>query len=113
MAEQLETEMLVAEMQQLQTSDDKFRTSLEKLQKLVLEHASHEERRVIEPLRKTLGADRLNTLGDRYARARSTAPTHPHPHAPHTPPGNLLVGPVASLFDRMRDAVKRSGKGGS
>lgn len=33
------------------------------------------------------------------------APTHPHPSAPDTPPGNLVAGPVGALFDRIRDAA--------
>jgi hypothetical protein len=38
--------------------------------------------------------------------AKKVAPTHPHPHAPNSPPGNLAVGPVLALVDRVRDAAQ-------
>jgi hemerythrin superfamily protein len=112
-AEQSEAELLLAEMEAFLPSDEKFRSSLQKLEKLVLEHAKHEERSIFQPLREALGQQRLDDLGVRYARAKSSAPTHPHPNVPDGPPGNLLLGPVASLIDRVRDAVKKSSGGGS
>jgi hypothetical protein len=41
-----------------------------------------------------------------YERAQQTAPTHPHPHAPDTPPGNLIVGSMTAVTDRVRDALR-------
>ncbi len=40
------------------------------------------------------------------AKAKGLAPTHPHPHAPNTPPGNI-VGGAAAAVDKVRDAVRR------
>lgn len=34
---------------------------------------------------------------------------NPHPSAADEPPDDTLLGPVARLFDRMRDAVTRRG----
>ena len=45
-------------------------------------------------------------MGERYERAKASAPTHPHPHAPNTPPGNVVLGPIAALADRIRDAAR-------
>jgi len=36
------------------------------------------------------------------------APTHPHPNAPDTPPGNMVLGAVAALADRFRDAMRKA-----
>lgn len=36
-----------------------------------------------------------------------TAPSHPSP--PDTPPGDPLLGPVAGLFDRLRDTIGHRG----
>jgi hypothetical protein len=38
--------------------------------------------------------------------AKATAPTHPHPKAPNQPPGNILLGPIAAIIDRARDAAR-------
>jgi hypothetical protein len=38
--------------------------------------------------------------------AESIAPTRPHPGAGSSVAGNVVLGPPAALFDRMRDAVR-------
>ncbi len=50
--------------------------------------------------------DDRSAMGRRYERAVQSAPTRPHPNAPDTPPGNRIVGPVAALADRVRDAFQ-------
>jgi hemerythrin superfamily protein len=106
-AEQQAAEELLSEMERLNTDDDKFRTSLQKLEVSVLDHAKNEEESVFTKLRTALDQDRREELGRRYQKAKASAPTHPHPHAPNTPPGNLMMGPVAALVDRIRDAVRK------
>jgi hemerythrin superfamily protein len=44
-------------------------------------------------------------------RAKKMAPTRPHPSSPDTPPGNVVLGPLVGLVDRVRDAA--SGRHGS
>jgi hypothetical protein len=34
---------------------------------------------------------------------KMAAPTHPHPAAPDTPPGNILLGPFVAFMDRVKD----------
>lgn len=59
-------------------------------------------------LRQYEDIDTRRALARRYERALAAAPTHPHPHAPDTPPGNLLLGPIAAVLDRVRDAVRQA-----
>jgi hemerythrin superfamily protein len=103
--EQAKAEELLAKMEKASTDGTHFSTYLQRLQKAVLDHAEKEERLVFAPLGEALGADRRKQLGARYHRAKAAAPTHPHPHAPDTPVGNLVLGPVAALIDRARDAI--------
>jgi len=51
----------------------------------------------------------LDKLGSRVKGVKALAPTRPHPSAPDTPPGDLLMGPVVGLFDRLRDAASKRG----
>jgi hypothetical protein len=44
-------------------------------------------------------------LGSRFDRAKASAPTHPHPHLRGSAPWNQVLGPIAALVDRARDAV--------
>ena len=37
--------------------------------------------------------------------AKKVAPTRPHPNAPSTPPGNILIGAAAAVIDKARDMV--------
>lgn len=107
-AEQSAAEELLAEMERFSPDDHKFRTSLEKLQTAVLTHARNEEQTVFSRLRTAVPVERLAQLGQRYEKAKASAPTHPHPHAPDTPPGNVILGPVAALFDRIRNAARKN-----
>jgi hypothetical protein len=36
------------------------------------------------------------------------APTHPHPRAPDTPPGNLVAGAAAGAIDKAEDTGKKT-----
>lgn len=105
--EQSEAEQLLADMEKTGPADDGFIAMFQKLQAAVLEHAEKEERLVFEPMRESLDAEERKRLAGLYEKAKSVAPTHPHPSAPDTPPGNVMLGPVAALVDRARDAMHK------
>jgi hypothetical protein len=90
----------------LDAESEEFRTGFVALRQAVLDHAAHEEAGALPLLRSSVDADELDRLGGRYETAKASAPTHPHPHAPDSPPGNLLLGPVAAVIDRVRDALR-------
>jgi len=104
--EQAEAEDLLNQMEKLDPASTEFGASLTKLKDAVLVHASAEEENIFPLLRALNREDAREELGKRYEQAKSMAPTHPHPHAPDTPPGNVLLGPIAAIFDKMRDAVR-------
>ena len=105
--EQSKAEELLAKMEKAGTGAKEFPSYLEQLQKAVLEHAEKEETLVFTPLGEALDSDRRHQLGSRYSKAKASAPTHPHPNAPDTPPGNMALGPIAALVDRARDAMHK------
>jgi hemerythrin superfamily protein len=107
-SEQSEAEELLSKMEKGGADDPNFAAHLTKLRQAVLAHAEAEEKTVFDALSKNLDSERLEKLGDRYAMAKKAAPTHPHPHAPDTPPGNMALGPVAALADRVRDAIRKA-----
>ena len=106
LTEQAEAEIRLAQMERLDPATTEFASELKGLREDVLEHAQAEEDGIF-PLLGTLEspADRAK-LGARYEKAKASAPTHPHPNAPDTPPGNRVVGPIAALFDKTRDALR-------
>jgi hemerythrin superfamily protein len=103
--EQSEAEKLLAEMEKALPDGTEFMQMFAKLRDSVLEHAEAEEQLIFPALAGAVDIAEQRHLGERYERAKAMAPTHPHPHAPDTPPANMLVGPVAALVDRVRDAV--------
>jgi hemerythrin superfamily protein len=82
--------------------DQKFST----LKGEVLEHAEHEEQEIFPALRNNVSAEQLQKLGTALEAAEKMAPTHPHPHAPESAVGNLIVGPFAMIADKARDALR-------
>ena len=105
-AEQAATEEVLHELEKQDPLSASFRTRLEELRVSVLRHATHEEETVFPPLAAHASVDARSKLGDRYEKALKAAPTHPHPHAPDRPPGNAVLGPMAALIDRVRDAMR-------
>ncbi len=104
LGEQAEAERHLDKLGRLAPGTVEFEQELAQLRVDVLEHAELEEQSVLPLLAVLAGPDR-EMLARRYVRARSLAPTHPHPAAPDRPPGNVVIGPVAGLFDRLRDAL--------
>ncbi len=106
LGEQREAEQVLQKMEHLDTSSADFTRMLHDLSRAVAKHAKSEESEVFASLKSTLPEKDLRDLGSLYKAARSVAPTHPHPKAPDSPPGNVVAGPVLALADRIRDAVR-------
>jgi hemerythrin superfamily protein len=105
-AEESAAEGLLIGLQKLDIDSPEFTTKFAALRSAVLDHAGAEEATAFPLLTELEDAESRIALGGRYEHAKSVAPTHPHPHAPHSPPGNLVLDPVAALFDRARNAVR-------
>lgn len=106
LAEQNEAEQILTELEKFVPDSTEFLTTMERLKRLVLDHAAREEAEVLPRLQASCSPAELSELARRYSSARSSAPTHPHPNAPDQPPVNRVLVPVAALIDRIRDTVK-------
>ncbi len=103
--EQATAEQMLADMEALDPLSPEFSEAVAELSIAVLRHAEAEERSIFPVLRAHDSSDALFELGERYEKAKRLAPTHPHPHAPDAPPANKVLGPIAALYDRVRDAL--------
>ncbi|MBE1532189.1 hemerythrin domain-containing protein [Actinomadura algeriensis] len=79
---------------------------LELLRRDVEEHVQEEEGELMPRLRERADAESLRELGRTLEKAKGTAPTRPHPHAPDRPPALTVAAPVAAVYDRMRDRLQ-------
>lgn len=104
--EQQQAEEMLSSMEKLDPASEEFGQKLSQLRHDVLEHAQAEEQNIFPLLRALEHEEERAELGARYEKAKASAPTHPHPNAPDTPPGNKVLGPVAAFADKIRDAAK-------
>jgi hemerythrin-like domain-containing protein len=110
--EHAEAEETMKRLEGLPPDDAAFDSELATLMREVREHVKEEEGEVFPQMRKVFSDDELVELGMKVASVKQMAPTRPHPAAPDGPPGDKILGPVAGLLDRMRDAVTHRGTGG-
>lgn len=101
--EQKEAAELLKSMEGMDPASEEFAASLGELEAAVLAHAEAEEREILPIIVRFGDALDRTSMGARYQTTKQRAPTRPHPHAPHTPPGNVVGRPVLSFVDRVRD----------
>jgi len=105
-AEEAETEALLARMEKLDPTTEEFLGAVQDLESAVLAHAKKEEDEVFPLFTANEETGYLALLGQKFKGEKLAAPNHPHPHAPNAPLAQKLVGPVAAFVDRIRDAAR-------
>lgn len=86
-------------------SDPEFEELLTRIIRDCREHIEYEQNQVWPKVQATLSQEQLDQLGDTMAKAKSSAPTRPHPATPSTPKAQKAAGPMAGLLDKLRDAM--------
>jgi hypothetical protein len=103
--EEHDAKQLLSRLDGMKVSDAGFDAAFTALRTAVLDHAEREELEEF-PLLLQTGDPKLRARMARAVRAaEAMAPTHPHPGV-ESMTANLVVGPLASLVDRTRDAVR-------
>ncbi|MGW7426306.1 hemerythrin domain-containing protein [Streptomyces sp. NPDC054813] len=103
-------EKILKQLEKTETDDPRMSPLLQQLMEEVSAHVQDEEDNLFPMLRQACSPEALNDLGDKIRRAKSLAPTRPHPSAPSTPPANKLLAPGVGLVDRARDLITGRGK---
>jgi hemerythrin superfamily protein len=99
-------ERLLADVEKLDPEDQWFRPKMNVLIDTVRHHVEEEEKDFFPKLRKAVDSDQLLDIGEALAKAKKTAPTRPHPHAPNEPPFNVVGDLALGVVDRVRSAVR-------
>jgi hemerythrin superfamily protein len=103
---------LLDELDGMDPKHERFDAKVTVLKETVEHHVDEEEDEMFPRLRDALDRKTLDELGTLLDKAKAVAPTHPHPHAPDEPPGNVTAL-VAGFLDRVRDAVRGRPAGAS
>jgi hemerythrin superfamily protein len=84
-----------------------FDALMTRLRDEVGHHVKEEEATdgILGKLRKHTSAAELREMATLMRAAKKFAPTRPHPNAPSTPPGNILIGAAAAIVDKARDTL--------
>ncbi|MEU9044671.1 MULTISPECIES: hemerythrin domain-containing protein [unclassified Kitasatospora] len=109
-ADHARVEKLLKQLEKMATDDPQMNPMLQQLMNEVALHVQDEENNLFPMLRTACTPEQLDDLGDKIRRAKSMAPTRPHPSAPSTPLASKLLAPGAGLVDRARDFVTGRGK---
>jgi hemerythrin superfamily protein len=104
-----EAEETMKALDGMDPDDPAFEQQLETLMREIREHVAEEEGEMFPHMRSVFSEDELRDMGAKVERIKKIAPTRPHPSVPHERGARLAAGPVAGLFDRMRDAVTGRG----
>lgn len=97
---------VLARLDGMAVGDPGFETTFAQLRSAVLEHADHEERAEFPLLRAGTDEATLRLMARAVLAAEAIAPTHPHPRVGESLTTNAVAGPLASVVDRTRDAVR-------
>ncbi|GHF64816.1 hemerythrin [Streptomyces mashuensis] len=105
--EEREAKDVLSRLDDMDTDDPDFLPTLQALRDDVLAHADSEERLEFSRLQEKTSPRSLAMMAKAVRAAEAMAPTHPHPGV-ESATKNILLGPVASLVDRTRDAMRRT-----
>ncbi len=107
--EHAEAEETMKRLEALDPGDPDFDQELRTLMSEIREHVAEEEGEMFPHMRAVFTDEELVAMGRHVTAIKKMAPTRPHPSVPNNALPRLAAGPVAGLFDRLRDLA--SGRG--
>lgn len=96
---------VMKKLEDVEADTQQFMSLVSELEAQLRHHVEDEEQEQFPGLRKHIPADELKELGRKVEKAKSIAPTRPHPNAPHSELFHKTVGPGVGLVDRLRDKL--------
>jgi hemerythrin-like domain-containing protein len=109
--EHAEAEETLQRLDDMDPGDPSFDDELTTLMREIREHIAEEEGEMFPHMRQIFSHEELLELGSKVESVKKFDPTRPHPSVPNEPGVRTALGPVAGLFDRLRDSVSGRGTG--
>ena len=105
LAEEDEAKRVLSELEKIGPGSTDFNEKFAQFKTSVEDHARAEEQELFPILEGALDSDTLEAMAKKLRMAEKLAPTHPHPHAPESAVGNMVLGPFVAMVDKVRDAL--------
>ena len=97
----------LAQLDGADPEDEQVAATVRDMMREVMAHVAEEEEDLLPQLRQLAGPDLYTEMAENAERARASAPTRPHPHAPSGGgAGQAVAGAVAGAVDKARDKVR-------
>jgi hemerythrin superfamily protein len=106
--EEADANAVLADLEEMDLDDPEFDIRLEAFRKSVDEHAEAEETDEFSQIVARCDEEERRSLGTKIKAAEAMAPTHPHPKVDPGSTEQKLVGPFASMVDRVKDALSKA-----
>jgi hemerythrin superfamily protein len=110
LGEHQELKETLARLQRMSPDSPEFDAVMRKVIADVTDHVKEEETELFPKVRKAMSKQELTDMAALMRTTKRAAPTRPHPLAPSTPPGNVIVGAAAAVVDTVRDVLRSPGK---
>jgi hemerythrin superfamily protein len=104
--EERDAKELLQELERIGVDSIEFEPMLGRLHKAVEAHAEREEHQEFPEILARSTPEQLRGMTTAVKAAEAIAPTHPHPGT-ESPAKNVMLGPIASVMDRTRDAIRK------
>lgn len=105
--EESEASKVLAHLEKMDVTSPDFDRELAAFEMAVNNHAENEESQEFPRVKEGVDPGKRAKMGAALKAAEAVAPTHPHPSTAGSPVAQWAVGPIASIVDRARDAVKK------
>ena len=96
-----------AELDKMRVDDERYEAKMTVLRESVEHHIEEEEGELLPKLERLFPAELLEAMGQEMMAMKTAMPTHPHPMAPDTPPGNMVGGVLLKLMDAGKDLLRK------
>ncbi|WP_433228145.1 hemerythrin domain-containing protein [Actinomadura formosensis] len=105
--EENKAKSVLSDLEKMDLDSADFQETFSDFHKDLEAHATNEEKKEFPDIRKNATPEQLRGMAKAFRAAEAVAPTHPHPGV-ESPTKNVVLGPMAAIADRVRDAIGKA-----
>lgn len=99
--------LVLAELDGMEVGDERFDAKMHVVREAVESHIEEEETVLLPALSKMLDREQRARVSEAMVQLKQSAPNHPHPSAPDTPPAGMVASLIAKVTDVGKDLIRK------